>query len=252
LSLNIKCFIALSKIIVKQNYLVMKRMKSLFAILAVIALTSCNPHFLSNRFDSLTADHKVIAVLPFEMRFTGFMPKEMFEEDIILIEEAESRAFQYSFYNELLRRTRIPNKALKVEVQDHGKTLALLEKNGISIRESWNMLPEELAPILGVDAVVRARVQKARIMSDLASFGIEIGRDLVNRIARIPFRVWMSGISNQNKVIVADFALFNENNGTTLWSIEFQEDADWRKPANETIAEISQRAVKRFPYRYKN
>ena len=230
----------------------MKKLKILFPTMIIILITACSPHYLSNRFEELTSDHQVIAILPFEMRFTGLMPKQMHEADILLIEEAESRAFQYSFYNQLLRRSRRQKKALKVEVQDHGKTLALLEKNGISIRDSWNMLPEDLAPILGVDAVVRARIQKARIMSDLASFGIDVGRDLLNRVARIPVGIWMRGLSNQNKIVVADFALFNKEIGTTLWSIEFDEDADWRKPANQMVDEISRRAIRKFPYKQKH
>ncbi len=222
-----------------------------FAVLSTMVMmtTSCTTYYLSSQFEEKTKDHAVIAVLPFEMRFTGFMPTQMLEEDIQLLEEAESRAFQYSFYNELLRRSRRPKKTLQVEVQDHGKTLALLAKNGISIRDSWNMLPEELAPILGVDAVVRARIQKARIMSDLASFGIDVGKDLINRIARIPLRVWLNGISNQNKAIIADYALFNEEMGTTLWSIEFDQEGDWRRPAHEMIDDISRHAAKKFPYR---
>ena len=227
----------------------MEKRQFIWATTLLMATMACNPHFISHRFTELTTEHQTIAVLPFEIRFTGLMPSQMLEQDIVLIEEAESRAFQYSFYNELLRRTRRAQRSLSVEVQDHGKTLALLAKHDITIRESWDMLPEDLAPLLGVDAVVRARIQKARIMSDLASLGIDIGRDLINRIARIPLRSWLNGFSANNKVVVADYAIFDKTNSTTLWSVEFQQEADWRRPAHEMIDQISRRAIRKFPYR---
>ncbi len=226
----------------------MKKRKYLFALGLLVSLLACNPHYVSHRFGELTKEHEVIAILPFEIRFTGVMPAQMLAEDILLIEEAESRAFQYSFHNELLRRTRSAKRALPVEVQDHGKTIALLHDHGISIRESWEMLPEELATILGVDAVVRARIQKARIMSDMASLGIQVGKDLLNRIANIPLRSWIAGFSANNKAILADYSLFNRHSGTTLWSIEFEQEADWRRPAHEMIDQISRIAIRKFPY----
>ena len=224
-------------------------MHGLVGIIIMTAMTSCAPHFLSHRFQEITQDHSTIAVLPFETRLAGFMPVGMSEADIQLLEETESRAFQYAFYHELLRRSRRTRKALSVSVQDHGKTIHLLETNGISIRDSWDMLPEDLARILGVDAVVRARIQKTRLMSDLASLGIDVGKDLIRRIARIPLRSWINTMPTQNKSIIADFALFDAEQSTTLWSIEFTQEADWRRPANEIVMQISTRAIRRFPYR---
>lgn len=222
-----------------------------FGLGTVLLLTiySCTPYFQAANFDTLTADHTRIAVLPFDMIFTGQMPEELTESDILRIEEAESQAFQISFYNQLLRSTRSGKKNLRIEVQHYQATNKILEEKGISIRESWRLSPEELADILEVDAVVRAHIEKARFMSDLASFGIELGVDIVHVLTNYRLWPWLPPVSTRNKAVVADFSLFDEKEGTVLWSISFDKGADWREPANEIINQITRRAAKKFPYR---
>lgn len=34
-----------------------------------------------------------------------------------------------------------------------------------------------------------------------------------------------------------------------VWPIAFDIDADWRRPSNEIIDEVSRRAARKFPYR---
>lgn len=226
--------------------------KSLYlGIIIIIYLGGCTPHYISSRFGEITADHHIIAVIPFEMRFTGRMPDKLTEEDILDLEEAESQAFQISFYNEILRSTRNGRKSIRVDLQDYNKTLDLLDGHNIGIRDSWEMAPEELAKILNVDAVVRARIEKARFMSDLASYGIEVGMEIIHAITNYALWPWLSPFSNQSKAIVADFTLYDEKEGITLWSIAFDEGADWRRPAHEIIDEISRKAARKFPYRDK-
>ena len=136
----------------------MKKITLAGLIILSLSVLSCSPFYLSNRFSEHTQDHQIIAVLPFEMQFSGVMPRELSEDIILHLEEAESQAFQISFYNELRHHHRSRRKALRVDIQDYGKTLNLLRNHQIEIRESWSMLPEELAEVLGVDAVVRGPV----------------------------------------------------------------------------------------------
>lgn len=227
----------------------MKEIKLGLRLLFFLGFLSCAPYYLSNRFTEQSRDHQVIAILPFEMQFTGVMPKELSEEMLSYLEEGESRAFQISFYNELRYHYRKRRKALRVEIQDYDRTLNLLAKNNIDIRQSWSMLPEELANVLNVDAVVRARIQKSRFMSDLASFGVDLGTEIISTLVRIPWRSWLGNVSNQTNLIQADYTLFDQQAGTTLWSMNFEQGTDWTKPANQLISEISHRAAQKFPYR---
>jgi len=79
----------------------MKVYRSFFLVLLVFV--SCTPYFLSSRFEAITANHQVVAVLPFEIRFTGVMPDKLSEADILELEEAESRAFQISFFRTIIK-----------------------------------------------------------------------------------------------------------------------------------------------------
>lgn len=221
----------------------------LLAIVSVL-ISGCKPQYYATNFEAKTADHKIIAVLPVEMYFIGQVPEKWTLDDIRHIEEAESRAFQISYYNEILRSTKSGRKPIRVDVQHYNKTWQLLDDHEIGIRESWRMSPENLASVLGVDAVVKARIEKTRYMSDLESYGIEVATEIVNIMTDHKLFPLIP-ITARNKEIKADYAVVDGNNGITLWSISFKIGADWRQPANQIIDNISRRAARNFPYRLK-
>ncbi len=177
------------------------------------------------------------------------MPDDFTEEKKRTIEDAESRAFQISLYNEILRSTRSGKKPIYINLQHYDKTTYLLENAGISIRDAWKENPEKLAEILEVDAVVKARIEKQRFMSDLASFGIDLGIEIMNVLTNNTLFPWLPFGATRSKEIRADFSLLDKDNGNTLWSISFDQGADWHSPSNEIIDNITRRAARNFPYR---
>ena len=228
-------------------------MKKLFFgvfLVSVIFILGCKPYYLATGFDSKTVDHKTVAILPFEIIFTGKIPEELSPEEIVSIEEAEAMAFQMSFFQEVLNSTRGGKKQIRVDLQHYYKTNEILVGEDIRIHDSWQRSPEDLAGILGVDAVIRARIVKTRFMSDLTSFGIDVGLSIVNAISNYSFSPFLPGMV-KSKEIDTEYSLFDKSDGTTLWSITFGADADWRSPANEIIDDINRRAAKKFPYRIK-
>jgi len=201
-------------------------------------------------FDTLTADHQTFAVLPFEMVFTGTKPEKLTEDDVLRIGEAESKAFMVSFYNEVLRSTKGGRKPMRVNVQHYDKTMSILEDNHIDIRSSWKEDPGKLADMLGVDAVVKGRIEKHRLMSDLASYGIDLGIQIISALSNSDLWHWLPMGATTSKEIKTSYSLVNKE-GTTLWSIAYEMDADWRQRANEIIDDINRKSVKNFPYRSK-
>lgn len=219
-------------------------------LLMVIMLTGCKTYFIAADFDSRTASHKSIAVLPFEMIFTGVKPEKLTQEDVDRIADAESKAFMISFYNELLRSTRGGKKPIRVDVQHYDKTLSILQSNDIDIRASWKEDPGKLAKLLGVDAVVKARIQKHRLMSDLASYGIDLGVHILSVLTDYGAWFWLPSDLTKTNEIKTSSSLIDQQ-GSSLWSIAFDADADWHKPANEIIDDINRKSAKNFPYRNK-
>ena len=185
--------------------------------------------------------------MPPKMLLTGNQPKNYSAYDIELMEEKESKLFQEALFNNLLSKGNTGKYLLDVNIQPCANTLALLEKNNISLRQSWEKDDEELAKILGVDAIVRMSVQKQRYMSDLASAGIYAGRKIADAILNRGPSV--TGNLNKTADIIATCTLVS--NGQTLWNDSYRRDSDFNSPANEVIERITGNFAKHFPYRRK-
>jgi len=211
--------------------------------------SSCSPHYIAANFDDRTIDHETVAILPVEVVFTGKVPEDISEEDILAIEEAEAKAFQISFYNEILRSTKSGRKPIYVDIQHYQQTLGRLEEQCTSLSDAWSKEPAELAAILDVDAVVKARIEKMRYMSDLESYGIDLGIQLAQLFSGATFWPWLPPGMTRAKTIRADYSLLDGEENKILWSVAFDIDADWSRPSNEIIDEVSRRAGRKFPYR---
>lgn len=219
-----------------------------FIILLLILAWQCTPHYLHDGFDQMARDHEIIAVLPVEVVFTGQAPENLSEEDIIEIERAESLSFQLSLYNDILRSTKSGRKPLWVNLQTTKRTNSLLDDASIDIFASWDSDPVELAEILDVDAVLVSRIEKMRYMSDLESFGIDLGVHIANAILSHPFW-WIPHNLAKSKEIRASYQLVDRGNGTTIWSFADNVPADWSQTSEEIIREVTRRASRKFPYR---
>ena len=228
-----------------------KRIKPLVLLLISTIIFCCTPFFISHDFEIQTAGHQEIAILPFEMIYTGLIPEKLTEEDLILIEEAESVAFMTSYYNEVLRSTRSGKKPIRVKIQHYKNTLQVLDEKGINIFESWDMRTEELAKILQVDAVLRGSIEKNQLIPDLESFGIDIGIHIINILTDNSLWPWIPFSLTKSKEVKTNYSLVNGQDGSTLWSIAYEIEADWRSPANEIIDDVNRRSSKKFPYRLK-
>lgn len=219
-------------------------------LLLLIILTGCKSYFVAVDFDTRTANHKTIAILPFEMIFTGVKPEKLTQADMDTIAVAESKAFMISFYNEVLRSTRSGRDPIRVDVQHFDKTLSLLQSHNMAIRSSWTADPGQLAQLLGVDAVVKSRIEKHRLMSDLASYGIDMGMHILGILSNNAIWFWLPSDLAKSNEIKSNCSLVDDK-GTTLWSISFEDNADWSEPANKIIDNINRRSAKNFPYRSK-
>src|SRR5688500_13475714 len=178
-----------------------------FAVVFIlVAFAACKSYFLASDFETRTANHKSIAVLPFEMIFTGVKPEKLTDEDLLMIGEAESKAFMISFYNEVLRSTHNGKKPISVDVQHFDKTINLLKTNNINIRSAWNEDSENLAQILGVDAVVKARIEKHRLMPDLASYGIDLGVHIIGILSNNTIWFWLPSDLTKSKEVKSSFS----------------------------------------------
>src|SRR6266498_754126 len=210
----------------------------------VLILISCSHKYYTSFFDQQTLNHKIVAVLPAEMVFTGKQPDDLTAEDIARIEEAESKNFQYSLYNSILRYANSKKYFTRINLQDIVIIQKILEEHGISRKDVSKKDDKELTALLGVDAVVRMRIQKQRYMSDAASYGIGVGRQIIyNTGLKIP----LPYIPNKTNDIYASCDIVCNN--LTLWNDNYKRSSDWNSPSNLVIENITDNFGRHFLYK---
>ncbi len=221
----------------------------LIAAIAFILSASCSREIWKTvDYDQLASQHRIIALLPVETVTSGRIPKNLSEADIIAIENAESRAFLTAVYSQLMRRSGSLEHNVKVRLQHYAETLNKLDKAGISPRESWYRSNQELAQLLGVDAVVRVSVQKQRYLTDLESFGIELAANIAAAFGQ-PWAWWaVPGAARTSDMFITS-AVIDGKTGATVWSTNLRRSTTWTNPAQAIIDDASRAIARRFPYR---
>ncbi len=225
-------------------------MKKIFVplIVALMAITACNREaYKTAGYYEMAPTHRLMAVLPTETITTGRMPKDISPEDLELVEEAESKAFQIALFNQLSKRSGSRNKDIRINFQHYSETNALLEKAGIKLRDSWSHTPTELAAILGVDAIVRTSVRKEFYLTNLESFGIQLATTIVAFFTD-PIAWWLFPSSRTSEVF-ASCAVLDGQSGLPTWSISREKPTFWNKAHSQVVEEISRTLSRKFPYR---
>ncbi len=226
---------------------------STLIIACLCLLGACSkPYYMSDNFRKKAKKHESVAVLPVKMVFTGKFPDDVDPKAIAQLEEAESKAFQRSLFDQILTNTASKRKrnSPKVKFLSISKTNDLLAQNNISIRDSWKADPEKLAAVLGVDAVVSTSVEKKRYLSDMASFGIDIGKKLLTLLDLRSILYMPTDIEKTND-IYATCSVVNRTDGNVLWTMENKKDTDWQRPSAEVVRDITGGLAKYFPYKPK-
>ena len=225
----------------------MKKTILFLLLIAIIFSVSCSrKHYTSSFFDQQTAGHKTIAVLPSEIVLTGKKPEQFTEEQIAKIEEEESRAFQLALYSNILQYANSRKYYMSVGVQDVNKTMATLDENHITLRDSWKMDDKKLAELLSVDAIVRMQIRKKRYMSDYASYGVTIVRDVI-RQTPLGNKLPIPRSLGKTEDIYAYCSVVS--NSVTLWNNNYKAAADWDNPSNVIIENITDNFGRYFPYK---
>jgi len=216
-------------------------------VLGFVLFASCSRrHYTNTFFDQQTVGHRKIAVVPSEMIFTGKLPKDVPDSVIKKMEEDESRSFQMALYSNILQYANSRKYYMYVSVQDITTTNNTLQEKGIEVRDSWKVDDKKLAEALGVDAIVRMQVTKRRYMSDYASYGVTIARDVI-RNSTFGSRLPVPRSLGKTEDIYAYCSVVS--NSTVLWNNSYKGSADWNNPSNIIIENITDNFGRNFPYK---
>ncbi len=218
----------------------------LFVAIILVSVSCSRKYYTSSFFEQQTAGHRIIAVLPSEIVLTGKQPEQLTPEQIAQIEEEESKAFQLALYSNILQHANSRKYYMSVGVQDVHKTMSVLEENGISLRESWKLDDKRLASLLGVDAVVRMQIRKKRYMSDYASYGVTIAKDVISQTP-LGNKLPIPRSLGKTEDIYAYCSVVS--NSVTLWNNNYKAAADWDNPSTVIIENITDNFGRYFPYK---
>ena len=226
----------------------LRRIPLVTMMLLVAGCSTVN--YQSPQFADRAQHHQIIAVLPFEMALTGDPPRNLTVQQIALIEEAESVAFQEAYYYRLLHQASAHRKhPIRIEIQPVETTNRLLQSAGIGVRESWGMSAKALARVLRVDAVISTSVQKTRYLSDGESFGVDLGLQVVSEITEGTLASVLPWGLVTTHDIWANCELIDSIDGAVIWQTDLAQATDWQNPANQVIAGFTEELAKKFPYR---
>lgn len=206
---------------------------------------SCTPRYYSTAaYDDYAQQHQLIAVLPSQTITTGRIPADWTEEDRKLFEENESYAFQVAVFDEIAQRSGRAGNEVDINLQHYTETNAKLADAGITMRDSWDMPPTELATLLGVDAVVRTSIRKNMYLTDLESFGVTAAQVLLGGVTALP---WL--IPNRTSDVFLSASVLDGRTGVVVWNTDMQVETDFNNPHAEIVRRLARVLARRFPYR---
>lgn len=148
---------------------------TLFVFLIVTGMAFSQTHLYEHPdFDEITKNHQTLAILPLKTSIT-LRPKQMKEmgsEKLEQMEEDEGYSIQNAMYSWFLKRKK--RGAFTLNMQNPKVTNAKLKKEGITYKNIDAYTPQEIANILGVDAIFEGNFETNKPLSEGASVALGV------------------------------------------------------------------------------
>jgi hypothetical protein len=215
----------------------MKKIILLFVIIVFAGIHFSNAQkkiYVSDKFEELSKEHQVIAILPFQTTLNLKADQEKYSEAQIKdFEQQEGIAVQEALESYFLNRKR--KKKLKIDLQDINTTNRILKKAGITDDNIDIYAPQELCKLLKVDAIISGSLTSRMLLSK----EVDTSFDLIS---------FLKGKSDYGKIIIK---LSDKNTGKLLWRYERTINRKSGKNTATIIAKMMREASRKFPYEEK-
>lgn len=184
--------------------------------------------YLSNRFDQLSTDHQVLAILPF---FTHLdLGEQLPEQELRRLEQKEGYAVQDALETYFGRGRK--KKKFTVSFQNSEDTNALLAKNDISFENVDRFTIRELAEILKVDGIISGNLDMNILLSD----GVP---------ADFSFLDYLLGDADYGRIGIK---ISDGRTGKLLWKYEQEITRKSGRNTDDLIDKMMKKAARKFPY----
>lgn len=178
--------------------------------------------------DDSLASHKTVAILPFKATISykrlpkNHDPAQQKEEEKTLAEN-----MQQGMYTFLLRKA----EKYTVSFQDVERTNAILKKNGV-FEKVDELLPDEAARLLGVDAIIRCGYAYEKTNSE--------GGAIVKAVI-----LGGAGKTGNGSLTMQ---IYSGISGTLLWRFFKEMNENVTSNANEVMERMMRKVSRNFPY----
>jgi hypothetical protein len=210
----------------------MKKQISLLILISALAF-GCGPTiYKAQDFDTRTASHKTVAILPAEVSIS-LRPNEMKNTTTEQLRESEEKTglgIQDKMYTWFLKRSE--KFKYTVSFQDISKTNALLLQAGIKYADMQAKTKDELARLLGVDAVITTKASMKKPMSDGAAvaLGLLVG-------------AWGPTNDVQTSIVINE-----AQKGDLVWKYDFNASGSVGSNTDRLVNALMRNASRKFPY----
>lgn len=210
-------------------------MKKFFYSLLVVSImvSGCAPTiYVAPNFEQVRKKHKTVGILPFDVLITAKkLPKGMTQEMVNEKQKSTGFSIQSNAYTYFLKKQGADKYT--VEFQDVDKTNSLLAKAGITYDNIKSKGKDELAALLGVDAVISGKATMQQPMSEAGAIvvGLLVG-------------AW----GNTNKVDVS-MTIHDKNDGKLLWKYDYEASGSVGSSPENLTKQLMYNVAKKFPYK---
>jgi hypothetical protein len=208
--------------------MLMKKIISLIAFLIVTLGTAQKNIYENRRFDELSEDHKILAIVPFIANLD--LKRSVDQNELRNLAKKEGYAVQNALETYFSKRKK--RKKFNVEFQNIEDTNAILNQNGISYENLDIYTIKELSKILNVDGIISGNLS----LNILLSKGVPTDFSLLD---------YFSGDANYGRIGVK---VSDGDSGKLLWKYEKAITKKTGKNTTELIDKMMRLASRKFPY----
>jgi hypothetical protein len=207
----------------------MKKLVVLFLFTSLsVSLTAQKNVYESNKFDELSADHEILAIIPFFAHLD--LQENISRQELMRLEEKEGHAVQDALetYFGLGKK----RKKFTVEFQNTKNTNAILAQNNITYDNIDTYTIEDLSKILQVDGIISGNLD----VNILLSKGIP---------AEFSFIDYILGDANYGRFGIK---ISDGRTGKLLWKFENEINKKSGKNTDDLIDRMMKKVTRKFPY----
>ncbi|NND58971.1 MAG: hypothetical protein HKN49_01750 [Gammaproteobacteria bacterium] len=203
-------------------------MRLLAASMIILFLSGCATVYETESFDDLTASHKTVAILEPEVGIDlRKLPDGMTQEDVRKLEVDEAGIMYDALYSRFLNRYQ--KGEYTVSFQDVDETQVILRRNNVA--DTSTMTKQELAEMLGVDAVISTKIRRSKPMGTGAAIATTL--------------LFGFGVTNEVSV---NLKVHDGASGTLLWSYDHEVSGNLGSSAEGLAENLMKGISRRFPY----